>query len=535
MNIYQAYKWDLHNDLLLAYVYQFAHPPIKTILSISIPPHTFGSLADCLNHINIAPYHPFSIKENNPIKKSEASSSSITLSSLKTINFPPFVTYQKFYWDLEIYSQTFGMMPNAKNDSDEIFIISAITPNKETILHHCKKNINYDIVQYLPSEYSLLITFFKYLEESHFHYTYNGNNFDLPYLLTRADKYHLMVPTSLPLNSIDLFLYFVKYVNTLPNYKLDTVARYLLQDGKVETSIANIMSAFQTEDETNTRNILKYAQHDAQLLKKLDETYQITETLLNLSNLLSITINDYLTMNTSKLVKLYSKKFNIPFAKRAQIYSKFLVGHHRNVYYYDIRSIFENLIGINFYPDLLIEIYCNLSVNRQAYSSIAAKLKKSENTVSIYKNKILSLEPLAYQLNQFFEDVYIFSKYCFIALSGDQLQFFGIDDNLLATSCVTKQYLHNRILEVFGRTDLMTKIETEKEKINITHYIFTTYRRILDYYLEMKDIEKLQGGNKISWIYTKRGVKEVSKLEVDDEVDQEFYEKIKMHIQKMIF
>lgn len=96
--------------------------------------------------------------------------------------------------------------------------------------------------------------------------TYNGTRFDWPFLRKRAKLYGLEIPAE----QIHYDLYFIcKRLLDLPNYKLDTVGKYLLGEGKCPVDFDEykvICTKLLRKQSVDVGNLIKYSAQDTLLL-----------------------------------------------------------------------------------------------------------------------------------------------------------------------------------------------------------------------------------------------------------------------------
>lgn len=117
--------------------------------------------------------------------------------------------------------------------------------------------------------------FFKKALEYDAHVTWNGINFDFPYLLNRAKKLGIEDKIGpIPFVQVDLMYLYKRFVNDkLESYALDYVAKFEGFEGKREIDIGKVNELFERKRE----ELIEYNLQDALLLKQIDEKYNLTQ------------------------------------------------------------------------------------------------------------------------------------------------------------------------------------------------------------------------------------------------------------------
>jgi hypothetical protein len=218
-------------------------------------------------------------------------------SGVDDISDPPRV----FYWDLEVNASVTGRFPLASDPRDEIFAVSIRTESEEVneyvIITRPVNAIEEVVVISAFDERDLISKFFALFTTfaPDYHCHFNGDMFDIRYLLERArickldlpylSKVHTVpartlvrtFPTpyapnqaetlSIPgIDSVDVLHYSRSFYPHLPNHRLDTMAKHLVGTGKYELSIDDMMTAVRTNDPEGLTEVVKYSIGDVRVL-----------------------------------------------------------------------------------------------------------------------------------------------------------------------------------------------------------------------------------------------------------------------------
>ena len=277
-------------------------------------------------------------------------------------------------FDIEIYKPSF----NAKDN--KIICVGLYNEDKKIILTWKKSKCKEVIV--LKDEREMLKKFFELIKEFDILVSYNGDNFDLPFLKIRAEELKLEHPVILSrtrgnlkeLLHIDLYKIITKHlaaeVKTVTN-KLDEVAKFFLGEGKGDLKIKESKEIWDSDETPKIDKILNYNLQDCKI------TYLIGEKVLPLeyrfSNLIGISLFDVTRSGFSQLVENYlmreavRKKIlikNNPTDKeleqrRRETYigayvHKPIPGLYENIHVLDFKSLYPSiLVSHNISPDTL--------------------------------------------------------------------------------------------------------------------------------------------------------------------------------------
>ena len=212
-------------------------------------------------------------------------------------------------FDIEIYKPTF----NAKEN--KIICIGIYSKDKKIVLTWKKSNLS-EVVA-LKDEKEMLKEFFKLIEEFDVLISYNGDNFDLPFLKIRAEDLKLEHPIVLSRKGanfknclhVDLYNIVSKHLFAeikTRSFKLDEVARFFIGEGKEDLKLYENNFGKEVWDSNEIEKIdeiFKYNLQDCKI------TYLVGEKILPLeyrfSNLIGLDLFDVTRSGFSQLVESY--------------------------------------------------------------------------------------------------------------------------------------------------------------------------------------------------------------------------------------
>jgi len=305
---------------------------------------------------------PYSIKENKLVKENGE------LYNPKVAAF-----------DIEIYKPTF----NAKEN--KIICIGIYSNNKKIVLTWKKSNL--DNVVVLKDEKEMLRKFFELVGEFDVLISYNGDNFDLPFLKIRAEYLKITHPIVLSRkganfkNCLHVDLYNIVFKHLFAeiktrSFKLDEVARFFIGEGKKDLKLYENnfgKEVWDSNDIEKIDEIFKYNLQDCKI------TYFLGEKILPLeyrfSNLIGLDLFDVTRSGFSQLVESYLMREavrkgilikNRPTDKelekrREQTYTGAYVhepkpGIYEGIHVLDFKSLYPSiLVSHNISPDTLDE------------------------------------------------------------------------------------------------------------------------------------------------------------------------------------
>jgi DNA polymerase I len=296
-------------------------------------------------------------------------------------------------FDIEIYKPTFDAKEN------KIICIGLYSKDKKIVLTWKKSNLENVIV--LKDEKEMLRKFFKIIEEFDVLISYNGDNFDLPFLKVRAEELKVEHPIVLSRKGVnfknclhvDLYNIIFKHLSAeirTRNLKLDEIARFFIGEGKEDLKLYENdlgKDIWDSNDIKKIDEIFKYNLQDCKI------TYLVGEKILPLeyrfSNLVGLDLFDVTRSGYSQLVESYLIREavrkgilikNRPTDKelekrREQTYIGAYVhepkpGIYEGIHVLDFKSLYPTiLVSHNISPDTLddngeLEVKINGKVNR---------------------------------------------------------------------------------------------------------------------------------------------------------------------------
>ena len=172
----------------------------------------------------------------------------------------------KLFWDIE--TAISGSFSSAGRDP--IVMISVAIDDKEPEIHtwlDSENTIKYD------SEKDMIESFIDMLDTYSLNVSFNGFRFDIPYLKKRAEL--LSLKSDYSSTSVDLYPLSKHVYPYLTNFKLDTISKYLLGEGKNDMDFEEykiiINQAMNKKQVKGLASIIDYARQDCVLLQKISK------------------------------------------------------------------------------------------------------------------------------------------------------------------------------------------------------------------------------------------------------------------------
>jgi len=254
----------------------------------------------------------------------------------------------------------------AKYPDNHIIAISVIFTHRDKIEKYFLywgsydvKNPNFNSIKF-TREADLLKYFYSLITKltPDRMYTFNGDSFDIPYLIERS-SFHSVIPVGFEVKSkrtkirfqwetlkylynpnieqIDFIRVFLKWFPGLPNYKLETIAKIYLGEGKSDIVIEQMFLDFYMQSPEGTEKLADYSVKDSMLLAQLNQKLGIDQLLENICNQSGSLLNDLIETYNSDIVSKIAY-INDP----ASIFltgggtNTFLFNFESNKVYYDI-------------------------------------------------------------------------------------------------------------------------------------------------------------------------------------------------------
>lgn len=505
---------------------------------------------------------------------------------------------RSIFWDIEVYSGN-GEFPSAKNEDNEIFMLSVITSDgvesnnyvlvkgnvtDEYILS--KKDIN---IMRVESEKDLIECFFKIIimYKPDYHFYYNGDTFDMPYIIERANKNKIDVPRMSkilnysPVSTvrkiygkfgceyvdtikipgseyIDMLFYYQKFHPNMIDHKLDTVSKKILGRGKTELKIDEMMSAIKSGDSKKMEEIIKYSYIDALLLKELCERDNIKEKIHCVCNNLSIDINTLLRNDYENIVRkmIYNVEpetciGECKFSKAKHLKDAF-VGAYNNVHVYDYTELYRKIM-IHSDDNLTQKISRKLEgapskmITTTFYSShiYNEEMEKILNffmeaiigendIISIGLNVIISRNQLRYDFLEEMGEIksyIIISKSSNIKISYDDEFIFSGLSKICRPKCKLMENFIKKYISCLVRKEVTSfeipNVYEEDYKNFVLNEKITGSSKLKPMSVKQRLLEqcdiKINTWIKLDYVVTKKGPILVDKMTENDELDYDYY------------
>jgi len=246
------------------------------------------------------------------------------------------ISTNKLFFDIEVISLDRNFT-DAENPSHEIFMISAISEidNKMTAYILTTKNTDIfpeAIFKKYNTEKDLIIGFFDLWREVNPDrcMNYNGDSYDMPYILTRAKLHKISIPSlnkllspsivtikfhpspfgyerdktiiSPGVEKLDLITYFRRFYPGNQNYKLETTGKLYLGEGKSGLEIEEMFQIVESNDPVRMKTVSWYSYKDSILLYDLYNKLDIENKIENICNDIYCTSEELLRLSDKDLI-----------------------------------------------------------------------------------------------------------------------------------------------------------------------------------------------------------------------------------------
>lgn len=239
--------------------------------------------------------------------------------------------------DIECYSTNINSLPDFNNPNDVIFMISLVTKNTKYLLclwdSESDLELHNVIFKKYNNELDLIKGYFETINEINpdIIIGYNILNFDFKYMSERFNNNEL--PNSSKLTKIgkttkinmnwyssafginefvifntegrcvvDIYQ-FIKRNYKLDEYSLDFVSNYFINKNKKNLPIKDLFNYYKNNDKSSMKKIAKYCLEDSNLLIEIFNKLSIWVSLLQLSSISCIPIQDITTRGQEYIVK----------------------------------------------------------------------------------------------------------------------------------------------------------------------------------------------------------------------------------------
>jgi len=312
----------------------------------------------------------------------------------------PIISTNKLFFDIEVISPDRNFT-DAKILTHEIFMISVITEinNKSKSYILTTKNTNFfseaNFEKY-DTEKDLIIGFFDLWREVNPDrcINYNGDSYDMPYILDRAKLHKISIPSLSKLISssiittvlhqspigiervksiispgtekLDLVKYFRKFYPGNENYKLETIGKLYLGEGKSGLEIEEMFKIVESNDPEKMKIVSWYSYKDSILLYDLWKKMDIEIKIENICNDIYCTSEELLRLSDKELITRMFHHTDIGTIMLGKInidnisYLKsFKQGVYKNVYVNKYDELFDIALNMNTtnsdYLDIIID------------------------------------------------------------------------------------------------------------------------------------------------------------------------------------
>ncbi|MBA2862286.1 DNA-directed DNA polymerase [Methanococcus maripaludis] len=272
-------------------------------------------------------------------------------------------------FDIEVYC---NKEPDPKKDP----IIMASFSSKDHNVVVSTKKFDHDKLEYVKDEKELIKRIIEILKDYDIIYTYNGDNFDFPYLKKRAEVFGLELKlgkndekikiTKGGINSksyipgrvhIDLYPIARRLLN-LTKYRLENVTEALFDVKKVDVGHENIPKMWDNLDET----LVEYSYQDAYYTQKIGEQFLPLEIMF--SRVVNQSLYDINRMSSSQMVEYlllknsYNKGVIAPNRPSGKEYQKRIRSSYEGGYVKEpLKGIHEDIVSMDFlslYPSIIM-------------------------------------------------------------------------------------------------------------------------------------------------------------------------------------
>lgn len=365
------------------------------------------------------------------------------------------IVTNKLFFDIEVISPDRNFT-DAKNPTHEIFMISAISEvnNKTTAYILTTKNSDtFDeavFTQY-KTEKDLIIGFFDLWisinPDRCVHY--NGDSYDMPYVLERAKLLKIPIPSLSKLLSssivtsqlhpspigierdktiispgvekLDLITYFRRFYSGNENYRLETTGKLYLGEGKSGLEIEEMFQIVESNDPIRMKTVSWYSYKDSILLYNLWNKLDIENKIEKICNDLYCTSEELLRLNEEQLIS-------------------------RMFHYSDIATIMIGKIvvdDISYLKHFKTGVYTNLYVNKfdDLFDLALSMSNSSIDYLNIIRSKIKYLPTYMKAMIIYSNYVPIEIRYHLESLINNIEGIIAIDNNYIYTKEPNIKYL----------------------------------------------------------------------------------------------
>lgn len=479
---------------------------------IDVKQDPYGEIESFWEAQDIRPYDWIYIDRYKPIPGKYTScelniatgeSNVLPVSDIHSTNF----NLRLFYWDIETYSSKLGEFPDASNPDDVIFMISVITVSGDDVNSYIitttnvTKQKDYQIIR-AENEKDLLVKFFSLFQsfKPDKQIYYNGDMFDIPYLINRLRFLDMTLPKITKILSyvpqiitrsyptpfgrelkpsfklfdtetIDMLHYYRRFFPHFHNHRLDTISNLYLEQGKYKLTIDDMMSAVKTQNSSLLNEVAMYSYVDSLRLKQLWDHGSLQEHIDDICNNLRISSDKLLRESFDNILDLIA--YNIDPACSLMVGTKSMpthtkdatVGIYKNIYVYDYSQLYVTLMKESSQklsqimgerlegspPQLILSAFYSKYIDRQ---DLSLKVKSYLNS-AINGGMVISIGPTLIksvgeinlewlQLTQIISTYVVLGQSNYIVLDNNGIQTIGF-----APICRPKFQLAKDVIEQY--------------------------------------------------------------------------------------
>ena len=229
---------------------------------------------------------------------------------------------KRLYWDIEVVTPRKEFV-YAKYIDNHIISISLVYTHKDIIRKYFLywgayeiTNKDFTSIRY-SREKEVIEKFYDLIIEikPDRMYTFNGDSFDIPYLVERS-KLNSIDPRTILFedrrikgrfkwedvvtlkiagtDQIDILRVMLKFYPGLPNYKLETIGKLFLGEGKTGLQIEEMFKSFYIQSSTGMEDLARYSVKDSVLLSQLNTKVGIDILLEDICNKCGMLLSELL-------------------------------------------------------------------------------------------------------------------------------------------------------------------------------------------------------------------------------------------------
>lgn len=285
------------------------------------------------------------------------------------LNYNDLPNIKAVSFDMEVHFKDREPEP----EKDAILMTSFYSKGLKKVITY--KPFEHEHVELVKNEKELIKKTVELLKQHNIIYTYNGDNFDFPYLKRRAE--HLKIPLDFGKNHklklskggmnlksaisgivhIDLYPIARRTLN-LTKYKLEDVSKELFNIEKLEVGHHNIVPLWNN----NNSKLVEYSLQDAEYTYKIGEYFLPLELMF--SNIVNQCLFDISRMSSSNMVEYlllkhsFNKNYLAPNRPYSSEYQNRLKEGYEGGYVKEpIKGMHNNIVSMDFralYPSIII-------------------------------------------------------------------------------------------------------------------------------------------------------------------------------------